>query len=63
MSIDSIIPRDDDARLNDALLRWPDGRRGVAIGVTADQLRFLRQLSSDEALAILASPVAVDIIL
>ena len=63
MSIDSIVPRNDDARLNDAILRWPDGRRGAAVGVTADQLRFLRPLSSDEALAILASSEAVDIVL
>ena len=63
MSIDSIVPRDDDPRLNDALLRWPDGRRGSAVGVTAAQLRFLQQLNSDEALAILGSAEAVDIVL
>lgn len=63
MSIDQIQPHPLDPRLNNATLRWPDGTRGSAIGVTVEQLRFLRSLSSDEALAILSSTDAVDIVL
>lgn len=62
MSISQIQAHPADPRLSNATLRGPNGATLRAEGVTAEQLRFLRSLDADEAAAILASPVAVDIV-